>query len=138
MRLAGIDVDAPPELLLPILGVALVAVALLAARVARGLSGRWLSSKPAVTTPVAFAVIVAGLLWIPDIRLPGRLGRWLDGALIVGLVLACALVVSRIAVAAVTEYVTRNPSMSPAVGVARVSVRCWWARWPSSRRSSRW
>ncbi len=37
--------------------------------------------------------------------------------------LACALVVSRVAVAAVTEYATRNPSMSPAVGVARVTVR---------------
>jgi small-conductance mechanosensitive channel len=123
MRLAGIDVDAPPELLLPILGVALVALALLAARVARGLTGRWLSSKPAVAIPVACAVIIGGLLWIPDIRLPGRLGRWLDGALVVGVVLACALVVSRVAVAAVTEYVTRNPSMSPAVGVARVSVR---------------
>ncbi len=123
MRLAGIEVDAPPELLLPILGVALVVVAALAARLARGLTGRWLSSKPAVAIPVACAVVVAGLLWIPDIRLPGRLGRWLDGALIVGLVLACALAISRVAVAAVTEYVTRNPSMSPAVGVARVSVR---------------
>ena len=68
-------------------------------------------------------MVFGGLLWVPDIGLPGRLGRWLEGALDIGFVLACALVVSRIAVAAVTEYATRNPSMSPAVGVARVSVR---------------
>ena len=123
MRLAGIDVDAPPELLLPIIAAALVVLGVLAARLARKLSGRWLSSKPAVAVPVALAVIFGGLVWIPDIGLPGRLGRWLVGALDLGLVLSCALVVSRIAVAAVTEYVTRNPSMSPAVGVARVSVR---------------
>jgi small-conductance mechanosensitive channel len=123
MRLAGIDVDAPPELLLPIIVAALVVLGLLAARLARGLSGRWLSSKPAVSIPVACVVVFGGLLWIPDIGLPGRLGRWLTGALDIGFVLACALAVSRIAVAAVTEYVTRNPSMSPAVGVARVSVR---------------
>ncbi|HEY6475249.1 MAG TPA: mechanosensitive ion channel domain-containing protein [Polyangia bacterium] len=123
MRLAGIDVDAPPELLLPIIVAALVVLGGLAARLARGLSGRWLSSKPAVSLPVACAVVIGGLLWIPDIGLPGRLGRWLAGALDLGFVLACALVVSRLAVAGVTEYATRNPSMSPAIGVARVSVR---------------
>ena len=68
-------------------------------------------------------MFIGGLLWIPDIGLPGRLGRWLEGALDIGFVLSCALVVSRVAVAAVTEYVTHNPSMSPAVGVARVTVR---------------
>jgi small-conductance mechanosensitive channel len=123
MRLAGIDVDAPPELLLPIIVTALVVLGGLAARLAKGLTGRWLSSKPAVSIPVACAVVLGGLLLIPDIGLPGRLGRWLEGALDIGLVLACALVVSRVAVAAVTEYATRNPSMTPATGVARVSVR---------------
>jgi small-conductance mechanosensitive channel len=123
MRLAGIDVDAPAELLLPIVVAALVVLGWLAARLARRLSGRWLSSKPAVSIPVGCAVVIGGLLWIPDLGLPGRLGRWLEGALDIGFVLACALVVSRIAVAAVTEYATRNPSMSPATGVARVSVR---------------
>jgi small-conductance mechanosensitive channel len=123
MRLAGIDVDAPPELILPILLVALVVLAGLAARLARGATSRWLSSKPAVSIPVACAVVVGGILWIPDIGLPGRLGRWLQGTLDIAFVLACALVVSRVAVAAVTEYAARNPSMSPALGVARVSVR---------------
>ena len=123
MRLAGIDVDAAPELIFPILLAALVVLAGLAARLARGATSRWLSSKPAVSIPVACAVVIGGSLWIPDIGLPGRLGRWLQGALDIGFVLACALVVSRMAVAAVTEYATRNPSMSPAVGVARVSVR---------------
>jgi len=123
MRLAGIDVNAAPELILPILLAALVVLAGLAARLARGATSRWLSSKPAVSVPVACAVVIGGLLWIPDISLPGRLGRWFEGALDVSFVLACALVVSRVAAAAVTEYATRNPSMSPAVGVARVSVR---------------
>jgi small-conductance mechanosensitive channel len=123
MRLAGIDVGAPPELILPILLAGLVLLAGLAARLARGAAARWLSSKPALSVPVACAVLIGGLLWIPDIRLPGRLGRWLEGALDIGFVFSCALVVSRVAVAAVTGYAARNPSMSPAVGVARVSVR---------------
>jgi small-conductance mechanosensitive channel len=124
MRLAGIDLDAPPEIVLPILLVALVLLAALAARLARWAAARWLqATEPALSVPVACAVLIGGLLWIPDIRLPGRLGRWLEGALEIGFVLACALVVSRVAVAAVSGYVTRNPSMSPAVGVARVSVR---------------
>ncbi len=123
MRLAGIDLGAPPEIVLPILVLALVLLAALAARLVRVASARWLSSPPVLAIPVACAVVIGGLLWIPDIGLPGRLGRWFSGALDLGFVLACALVVSRIAVAAVTEIVTRNPSMSPAVGVARVSVR---------------
>jgi len=123
MRLAGIDVHAPPELLLPIIVAALVVLGVVAGRLVSKLSGRWLSSKPQVALPVALAVVFGGLVWVPDIGLPGRLGRWLEGALDLGLLLSCALLVSRIAVAAVTEYVTRNPSMSPAVGVARVSVR---------------
>jgi len=81
MRLAGIDVDAAPELILPVLLVALVVLAGLAARLARGATSRWLASKPAVSIPVACAVVIGGVLWIPDIGLPGRLGRWLQGAL---------------------------------------------------------
>jgi hypothetical protein len=142
MRLAGIDVDAPPELILPILLAALVLVAGLAARIARGAASRWLSSKPGVSIPVACAVLIGGLLWIPDLGLPGRLGRCMEGALDISFVLACALVVSRVAVAAVTEYATRNPSMSPAVGVARVSVRLLVGALAiitrSSRSASRW
>jgi small-conductance mechanosensitive channel len=123
MRLAGIDVGAPPELILPIVALALVLLGGLLARLISLATSRWLSSKPALAFPIGCAVVLGGLVWIPDIRLPGRLGRWLEGALAIGFVLACALAVSRLAVAAVTEYATRNPSMNPALGVARVSVR---------------
>src|SRR6516164_9493782 len=123
MRLFGIDIHERPEVTVPVFIVGLIVLGLLAARLARALSGRWLKSRPPVATPIAFAVILGGLHWIPDIGLPGRLGRWLDGTLVIALVLACALVVSRIAVAGVTEYANRHPSLSPAVTVARVSVR---------------
>ena len=123
MRLFGIDIHERPEVALPLLIGGLILLGLLAARLARALSGRWLKSRPAVATPIAVAVILGGLHWIPDIGLPGRLGRWLDGALVIALVLACALVVARLAVAAVTEYANRHPSLTPAVTVARVSVR---------------
>jgi small-conductance mechanosensitive channel len=123
MRLAGIFIPAPPEVVLPLFMLALVVLGLLAARAGRGLTSRWLKSKPAVATPVACAVFVGGLLWVPDLALPGRLGRWLSGTLSVAFVFACALVVSRVAVAAVTEYAASHPSVKPAVVVARVSVR---------------
>jgi small-conductance mechanosensitive channel len=123
MRLFGIDIHERPEVTVPVFIVGLIVLGLLAARLARALSGRWLKSRPRVATPIAVAVILGGLHWIPDIGLPGRLGRWLDGALVIALVLACALVVARIAVAGVTEYANRHPSLTPAVTVARVSVR---------------
>jgi small-conductance mechanosensitive channel len=123
MRLAGIDVEAAPEVILPVVFAVLVVLAVLAARLARGAARRWLSHPPALNVPIFCAVLIGGALWIPDLGLPGRLGRWLEGALDIGFVVSCALVVSRVAVAAVTEYATRNPSMAPAVGVARVSVR---------------
>jgi small-conductance mechanosensitive channel len=125
MRLAGIDVEAAPEVILPVLLAVLVVLAALAARLARSAAKRWLSHPPALTVPIACAVFIGGALWIPDLDLglPGRLGRWLEGALDIAFVGSCALVLSRVAVAAVTEYATRNPSMAPAVGVARVSVR---------------
>lgn len=123
MRLAGIDLHAPPQVILPILLLGLLFLGVMTARIARALSGRWLQSRPAVATPIACAVVIGGLMWVPDIGLPGRLGRWLNDALVLALVLACALVVSRLAVAAVTEYAARHPSIKPAVVVARVSVR---------------
>jgi len=123
MRLAGIDIHAPPEVLVPGLLLALLLLGALAARVARALSGRWLKSRPPIATPAACAVVIGGLMWVPDLGLPGRLGRWLNDALVIAFVLACALVISRIAVAAVTEYAARHPAVKPAVVVARVSVR---------------
>ena len=123
MRLAGIEVDAPPEVILPILAVSLLALAAIAARLARGAAARWLANPPAVSLPIACAIVIGGFLLVPDLGLPGRLGHWVDDALDVSFVIACALVVSRVAVAAVTDYAAHNPSMSPALGVARVSVR---------------
>jgi small-conductance mechanosensitive channel len=123
MRLAGIDVHAPPEAILPILAVALLVLAAIAARAARGVAQHWLKNPPALSFPIACAVFIGGLLLVPELGLPGRLGHWLADTLDVTFVLACGLVVSRIAVAAVTEYALHRPSMSPALGVARVSVR---------------
>lgn len=123
MRLAGIEVDAPPEVVLPILAVVLLVLAAVAARLARAAAARWLAHPPAVSLPIACAVFIGGALLVPEFGLPGRLGHWVEAALDVGFVLACAIVVSRVAVAAVTAYATHNPSLSPALGVARVSVR---------------
>jgi len=53
MRLAGIDIPAPPQVALPILIAGLVLLGLLAARVGRALTGRWLKSRPAVAAPIA-------------------------------------------------------------------------------------
>ena len=123
MRLAGIDIPAPPQIALPLLIAGLVVLGLLAGRAARALTGRWLKSHPAVATPTACAVVVDGLHWLPDLTLPGRLGRWLAGALDIAFVFACALVIARVTLAAVTEYAEKHPSVKPAVGVARVAVR---------------
>jgi small-conductance mechanosensitive channel len=124
-RLAGIDIDAPPVVVAPIFLLALLVVSFIAARVVRGLTRRWLKDEaPAIGIPVGVAVLVGGLqMIVPEIPLPGRTGRWVGDALDIALVLACALGVSRIAVAALTAYAARNPSVSPALGVTRGIVR---------------
>ena len=63
------------------------------------------------------------MLVLPELTLPGRIGHWLGAALNIAFVLACALGLSRIAVAALTEYAARNPSVRPALGVGRGIVR---------------
>jgi small-conductance mechanosensitive channel len=69
-------------------------------------------------------VLIGGLLLVvPELALPGRIGRWLLGALEVMFVVACALGLTRIAVAAVMEYAARNPAVRPALGVVRGIVR---------------
>jgi len=124
-RLAGIDIDAPPVVVAPIFLLALLVVSFIAARVVRALTRRWLKDEaPALGIPVGAAVLINGLQMIlPEISLPGRTGHWVGGALDIALVLACALGLSRIAVAALTAYAARNPSVSPALGVARGIVR---------------
>ena len=118
-RLAGIDIDAPPVVVAPIFLVALLLVSLIAARVVRGLTHRWLKDEaPLLGIPVGAAVLVSGLQMIfPEVALPGRIGHWIGAALDIALVLACALGLSRLAVAALTAYAARNPSVSPALGV---------------------
>jgi small-conductance mechanosensitive channel len=132
-RLAGIDIDAPPALVLPLFVVVLLGASALAARTASRLVARWLTARlpggsghepPSLTIPVGGAVLIGGLLLVvPELDVPGKLGRWLNDGLDVLFVLACTMGISRLAVAAVTVYAARNPSVSPALGVARVAVR---------------
>ena len=63
------------------------------------------------------------LLLLPELALPGRLGKTLAAGFDILFVLACALGISRIAIAALTEYAARNPAVSPALGVTRGIVR---------------
>jgi small-conductance mechanosensitive channel len=134
-RLAGFDIAAPPALVLPAFVAILLVISALVARIVSGLAARWLRARaagpnaepgepPHLGIGVAGAVLVGGLLLvIPELPIPERFGRWVWATLVVALVFACGLVVSRLAVAAVTAYAARNPSLSPAVGVARVAVR---------------
>jgi small-conductance mechanosensitive channel len=137
-RLAGIDIDAPPALVVPIFLATLFSVSLLIAHLARRITARWLAGHqgqgkqggpprtppPQLGMPIATAVLVGGvLLVLPEIALPERLGHWLADALEVVFVAACALGLSRLGVAAVTEYGARHPSFSPALGVGRGIVR---------------
>jgi small-conductance mechanosensitive channel len=133
-RLAGIDIDAPPEIVVPVFVLALLAVSFVAARLVRTAAARWLSGPggdrpdktppPSLGVPIGGAVLLGGLMLIlPELPLPGRLGRSLTAAFNILFVLACALGLSRIAVAALTEYAARNPAVSPALGVSRGIVR---------------
>jgi small-conductance mechanosensitive channel len=133
-RLAGIDIDAPPEIVVPIYVAALLALSFVTARLVRAASTRWLSRlggdradktpPPSLGVPIGGAILVGGLvLVLPELALPGRLGRGLLSAFNIVFVLACALGVSRIAVAALSEYAARNPAVSPALGVTRGIVR---------------
>ena len=133
-RLAGIDIAAPPQVVVPLFLFALLLIAALVARLTGRLTSRWLQgtsasrrsddSVPNLALPIAAAVLTGGfLLVLPELPLPARLAKWTLSVLSITLVLSCALVLARIAVAGVSEYAARNPSVSPALGVARVTVR---------------
>ena len=133
-RLAGIDIAAPPEIVVPIFLAVLLAVSFVAAHLVRKASARWLSGPtgdrpdktpaPSLGIPIGGAVLIGGLsLVLPEIALPGRLGRFLSASFDILFVLACALGLSRIAVAAVSEYGARHPAVSPALGVTRGIIR---------------
>jgi small-conductance mechanosensitive channel len=69
-------------------------------------------------------VFLTGILvMVPDLPLTGRGERWLRGGIKVLLVLSCAVILTRLAVAAVSEYTARRPTLAPALSVARMSVR---------------
>jgi len=106
----------------------------IAARLARSATTRWLSGSrgdgthaapvPSLGIPISAAVLIGGLmLVVPEVTLPGRIGRWLAASLNIAFVLACALGLSRIAVAALTAYAARNPSVRPALSIGRGIVR---------------
>lgn len=133
-RLAGIEIGLPPELVIPIFLLILLVVSAVAARLVRSATTRWLGGPsgdrpdktppPSLGVPIGCAVLMGGLLLIlPELALPGRLGRTLTAGFDILFVLACALGISRIAIAALTEYAARNPAISPALGVTRGIVR---------------
>jgi small-conductance mechanosensitive channel len=136
-RLAGIDIGAPPAVVVPLFLLLLLIVAAAVGRFVGRLARRWLSGRAPggdhaesaadaakLGVPVAVAVLTGGLLLlVPELQLPGRIDRVTMSALTVALVASCALALSRIAVAAVTEYAARHPSVTPALGVARVATR---------------
>src|SRR5688572_29927745 len=121
-RLAGIDIGLPPELVLPLYLLLLLGLSALVARLVSGAATRWLGERaaPRLGLPISSAVVIGGLLLVlPELALPARLGKWITGALEIAFVLACAMGLSRIAVAAVTAYANRHPAVAPALGVAR-------------------
>jgi len=133
-RVAGIEIALPPELVIPIFLLFLLVVSAIAARLVRSATTRWLGGPrgdrpdktppPSLGVPIGGAVLMGGLLLIlPELALPGRLGRTLTAGFDILFVLACALGISRIAIAALTEYAARNPAVSPALGVSRGIVR---------------
>jgi small-conductance mechanosensitive channel len=133
-RLAGIEIGAPPIVVVPIFLLGLLLLSALAARLARTATTRWLSGSreggphatplPSLGIPIGAAVLIGGLMLVlPELTLPGRIGRWMTATLNIAFVLACALGVSRIAVAALTGYAARNPSVRPALGIGRGIVR---------------
>jgi small-conductance mechanosensitive channel len=128
-RLAGIDIDAPPAVVIPIFLLVLLVLSAVASRLVRSAASRWLGGPggtppPKLGIPISAAVLMGGLLLIiPELELPRRLGRALAAAFDILFVLACAIGLSRIAVAALTEYAHRHPAVSPALGVTRGIVR---------------
>ena len=125
-RLAGIDIGLPPEIVVPLFLLLLLGVSAVLSRLVSTAASRWLgeSAAPRLGFPIGSAVVIGGLLLVlPELTLPTHLGKWLTGALEIALVLACAMALSRIAVAAVSAYANRHPSVAPALGVARATVR---------------
>jgi small-conductance mechanosensitive channel len=123
--LAGIDIAAPPLVVVPVFLLVILGVAALVAQLVSRLTSRWFgAANPHLGIPVGAAVLIAGLLLAaPEVTMPGRVGRWVVHALDIAFILACAIAVGRLGIAAVTVYASRNPSVSPALGVARGAIK---------------
>jgi small-conductance mechanosensitive channel len=143
-RLAGIDIPAAPLIVVPVFLLLLLALSVLIARLIGRLTAGWLGGHAAVAAragaagdtaarpptgptlglPIAIAVLAGGIqLVFPELALPAHLARWSMNTLMVVLVIASAIALARIAVAGVTEYAARHPSVTPALGVVRVATR---------------
>lgn len=145
-RLAGIDLGAPRVLLIPIVlgGLALMAVVLgrLVARLTRGwfnahpevgpagavgaprLPGDVAREVPRVAMPTSVSLFALGLLLLlPELPLLGPQAHWLRVALTILLMFSCAMALTRLAVAGVSTYAIRRPTLAPATSVARMAVR---------------
>jgi small-conductance mechanosensitive channel len=133
-RLAGIEIGAPPVVVVPIFLLGLLLLSAVAARLVGTATTRWLSGPhgdaahatpvPSLGIPIGAAVLIGGLMLVlAELTLPGRIGRWMGATLNIAFVLACALGLSRIAVAALAGYAARNPGVRPALGIGRGVVR---------------
>ncbi|MEO8213222.1 MAG: mechanosensitive ion channel family protein, partial [Myxococcales bacterium] len=79
---------------------------------------------PHVALPLSLAVFAAGLmLLVPDLPLAGPQSRWLRVTITVLLVFSLAMALTRLAVAGVSVYAVRRPTLAPATSVARMAVR---------------
>jgi small-conductance mechanosensitive channel len=134
-RVAGIDIGVAPAIVIPLLIAAIAILSLLVGRGIARLTARWfralpdpihrdLQAAPRLALPVAAVVFFSGLLLLaPEFPLLGGPRRWLQDSTMVLLVLACAVAVTRLAVAGVAEYAASRPTLAPASAVARVAVR---------------
>ena len=143
-RLAGIDIAAPPLVVIPLLLAGLALLAAVVGRLVAGLTHVWFKSAevpssvngqvardaadrgeiPRVAVPISVAVFSAGLLMLlPDFPLPGPQARWMRVTVTVLLMFSCAIALTRLAVAGVSTYAIRRPTLAPATSVARVAVR---------------
>jgi small-conductance mechanosensitive channel len=139
-RIAGIDLAAvPPQVAVPAVVAVLAAGAFFTGRLLTRLLRGWFPKSerdgdlayhdlgraaPRVAIPVALAIFSAGLLLVETDFAPfASHVRWLRATLTVLLVVSCAMALTRLAVAGVSEYAARRPALAPTSSVARMAVR---------------
>jgi small-conductance mechanosensitive channel len=136
-RLAGIDLAVPPQVAIPALLALLAFAGFFLGRLVTRLLGAWFPgaaednrgddddrAAPHVAVPIGLGFFSAGLLLFgADVAPFGPQARWLRGSITVLLVASCAVALTRLAVAGVSEYAARRPALAPASSVARMAVR---------------